>query len=863
MPAQVVSHYRLLGPLGSGGMGVVYRAEDTTLGRTVALKFLPEQGADNQVVGDRLRQEARLASALNHPNICTIYEVGEDAGEVFIAMEYVEGRSLSELIRAGGLPFETTLRYGQQLASALAHAHNRGIVHGDLKPLNIVVTPQGDAKILDFGLARRNNSAEFDRQTLETVSAESRPGLGGTLPYMSPEQIEGSSVSPRTDLWSLGVVLYEMASGTRPFSGENLYLLCNAILRNPPRPLPAQVPPNLATVIFRCLEKEPARRYQSAGEVRAALEALTPSKESIALPPQFETVSQRKKLAALAALLLVLLIAGGALLFREKSGQPGLTGTMPKSVLLSVLPPVSGGDASQAAFESGLADTLNSRLGELSAGHPLSVIPMSETLANHVTTVDAARQQFGVNLVLVLTVQRAADDVRVNYSLVDAHSHQQLRGGTVTAAASDPFALQDEVFESVAAAMEVQLPPQERRPTTAHGTAQPAAYDFYIEGRGYLQNYVVPENVDNAITLFQRSLDKDPAYAAATAGLGEAYWLKYQLSHEQRWVDAAIETCQKAVAGGPKLAAAHECLGRVFHGQGQYEKAASEYRRTLELDPTSDDAYGGLAAAYEKLGRLEEAERAYRQAISARPSYWATYNWLGAFYLGHARYDEAATMFSQVVTLAPDSFTGYYNLGAVRVLQGRYAEAIPLLEKSLSIRPTADARSNLATAYFLMRRYAEAASTFEQVVKLDPSNYVFWGNLGDAYYWTAGRRPEAAAAYEKAINLALERQRVNPNDAYLLSNLAMYHAMRSETKPAQDNIEAALRLQSKNPDVLFAAGITYMQLGDNRRAVDVLEKAVSFGVSPEMLRDNPNFDVLKDNPRFMGLIQSHSGNHGG
>jgi len=185
VPAQLVSHYRLLGPLGSGGMGVVYRAEDTTLGRTVALKFLSERSVGNLAFGDRLRREARMASTLNHPNICTIYEVGEDAGETFIAMEYVEGRPLSQLIHAGGIPFETILRYGQQLASALAHAHDRGIVHGDLKPLNIIVTPDGDAKILDFGLARRDNPAEFDRQTLETASADSRPGLGGTLPYMS------------------------------------------------------------------------------------------------------------------------------------------------------------------------------------------------------------------------------------------------------------------------------------------------------------------------------------------------------------------------------------------------------------------------------------------------------------------------------------------------------------------------------------------------------------------------------------------------------------------------------------------------------------------------------------------------------
>ena len=855
VPAQVLSHYRLLGPLGSGGMGVVYRAEDTTLRRTVALKVLTEHQASDRGVNEPLLREARMASALNHPNICTVYEVGEDSGEVFIAMEYVEGRPLSELIRAAPLPLETTLRYGRQLASALAHAHDRGIIHGDLKPLNIIITPQGDAKILDFGLARRNDSAELDRQTLKTVSTENTASLGGTLPYMAPEQIDGGPASPLTDIWSFGVVVYEMTAGTRPFSGENLYLLGNSILRDPPPPLPPRVPANLAAIIFRCLEKEPARRYQRAGEARAALEALIPSKNSVVLP--LRPMPRRLLPTVLIAVLLALLIAAGTFVFREKYRKHSAIFAVPQRVVLGVLPPVPNTDASQSAFESGLADTLNSRLSELSARHSLSVIPMSVTLDKHVTSVDAARQELGVNLVLILNVQRSADRARVNYSLVDARSRQQVRSGTITASASDPFALQDQVFENVAAAMEIQLAPRERQPSTPYGTTQPAAYDFYIQGRGYLQDYVVPEKVESAIALFQRALEKDPAYAAARAGLGEAYGRKYQLTQDNHWAKAAIENCQNAAEHDPGIPEAHACLGQVFTAQGAYERAAEQYRRVVEIEPTSDDAYGGLATAYEQLGRLVDAEQLYKQAISLRPGYWATYNWLGLFYMRHARYEDAKSMFSQVVLLAPDSFTGYYNLGGVRILQGQYAEAIPLLQKSLDIRPTGDARSNLGTAYFQMRRYAESASSFEEAVKLDPKNFILWGNLGDAYYWAPGRRSEAAAAYATAITQGEEKLRLNPNSAQLRSSLAMYHAMRGERKPALDNLDASLRLPPKSPDLFFNAAITYEQLGDTTRALNALAKAVSLGLSPQFLRDTPNFDGLRDNPRFLGLIQTH------
>jgi serine/threonine protein kinase/tetratricopeptide (TPR) repeat protein len=844
-------------------MGVVYRAEDTALGRTVALKFLSSQIVQDPKRVERFRDEARTASALNHPNICTIYEVGEQEGELFIAMEYVEGRPISEFLREGGMAVETVMRYGKQISGALEHAHERGIVHRDLKPANVVVTPTGNAKILDFGLAKRNDPEGLQRKTTQGVATETNEGLTGTLPYMSPEQLEGGEAGPRSDIWSLGVMLYEMASGARPFRGENLYRLCTAIIQEPMPPLPANVPAGLAAVIKRCLQKEPVRRYQRASELRAALEALEISGTVAAAPTGAEKIGTAwKPMLWFAGVALLLLVGAGIGLLernRRALSNPGKGGiSVPEKVQLAVLPASGATSSDDGAFNDGLVETLTSRLTTLTEKHPLAVIPASEVRARKVATVDAARAEFGVNLGLVINVQHdPAGQERVNYSLVDATSHQQLRGGTITAPRGDPFALQDQVSASVTQALELQLQPQEKRALQAHGTSEPAAYDFYLQGRGYLQDYKKQENVDNAITVFRRALEKDPGFAAAYAGLGETYWRKFELSHENQLVAEAKKACQEANKRDTKLSEAHACLGIVSQGTGKYEHAAEEYRLAADLEPTLDSAVAGLARAYVSLNRLDDAEKAFRAAIALRPNYWAGYNRLGTFYVQHGKYEQAAQMFSQVVSLAPDSFMGYNNLGDVRMYQGRNAEAIPLLKRSLEIRKTADATSNLGTAYFQLQRYADAAAAYEQSTQLDPRNYLVWGNLGDAYFWAAGRRQDAAAAYLKAIELAGEALRVNPRDALVLSCVSLYHGMLGERTPALEYMKRAMELEPKRPDLLLNAAIAYEQLGEHSQSLDTLDEAVRAGLDPSQLRQLPNFDSLRDLPRFQKLFSHH------
>jgi eukaryotic-like serine/threonine-protein kinase len=384
----------------------------------------------------------------------------------------------------------------------------------------------------------------------------------------------------------------------------------------------------------------------------------------------------------------------------------------------------------------------------------------------------------------------------------------------------------------------------------------PAAYSSYLQGRGYLQNYDKAENLDSAIAAFERALALDPNYALAYAGLGQARWEKYQAGHDPKSVDSARQACQRALGLDEQLAAAHVCMGQLESGTGEYEKAVKEFERALAIEPTNDDAYRSLADAYESLGLPAKAEETCRRAIDLRPQYWAGYNWLGTFYYRDARYDDAASMFSQVVALAPDSFRGYSNLGAVYYYQGRYADAIAVLQHSIAIRPSADAFSNLGNAHFYLRQYAAAVTADEEAVHLNQKNYILWWNLADAYYWDPAKRAQAGQAYKQTISLANEALRVNSRDASALGVVAYCHAMLGERKPALDFLEQGLKLAPQDSEMRFKAALIYNQFGDTAQALAWLSKALAGGFSSTIVRDTPNFDILRSNARFEALFKT-------
>jgi serine/threonine-protein kinase len=401
------------------------------------------------------------------------------------------------------------------------------------------------------------------------------------------------------------------------------------------------------------------------------------------------------------------------------------------------------------------------------------------------------------------------------------------------------------------------LPPETRseqpEPSEVHAAA-PAAYEFYLRGRGYLLEYQKPENIDAAIREFEQALRASPNYAPAYAGLGEAYRQGYEANRGKEWLNKATVNCENALRADSKLAEGHICLGDLYNETGRYNEAAEQFQQALAAEHDSADSLSGLAGAYKNMGNAAAAEQTYKKAVALRPQYWAVYNRLGIFYYGEARYADAAAEFQKVIELTPDNTHGYYNLGAMYILEGKYDDAIAASVHSIKLQPTMSAYSNLGTAYFYKHRYSDAVTVFEKARLLDDQDYMNWGNLGDALYWSQNRRLESATAYKRAIELGQSRLQDNPKDATTRAFVASYYAMIGDRHAATVELDTALKQAPRDPDVLFRSALVYNQLGDQSRTLDSLQKAVGANFSRTTVRDTPDFDHLKSDSGFAAII---------
>ncbi len=586
MTGRAISHYRIAGKLGAGGMGEVWRAHDTQLDRDVALKVLPADRFSDENARARLVREARTASRLNHPHICTIHEVGESDGQTYIAMELVEGRTLSSLLSEGALTTGEILRIGQQVADAVAHAHQHGVVHRDLKSANIILTPEGRAKVLDFGLAKRMIAELADdapTQTMDSLTAAA--AVVGTPAYMAPEQIRGQGVDARSDVWALGVVLYEMAAGRRPFEGRTSVDLSSAILNRQPPPLPTAVPAELGVVIARCLAKEPGGRYQQSGEVRAALEAIG-SGSGISLAGWRYELSRRRWLVTAGAG--ASMAAGVAVALRGRLWGPQ------RAVRLAVLPFVNlSGDAEQEYLSDGMTQEMISQLGSLHPGS-LSVIARTSVMRYKKSDkpVNEVARELNVDFILEGSARKEGGRIRITAELIQVKGETQLWAETYEREMAGLLALQSEVSKKVASSLALKLLPAEQARLAKVRQVNPEAYEAYLQGCHYYSR-LASGDMETAERYFNLALQKDPSFAAAYAGIARVWTARQQilLTPPSVAIPKAKAAARKALELDDTNAAAHRSMAETLTFMDwDWAAADREWKRVIELDPGDPDA---------------------------------------------------------------------------------------------------------------------------------------------------------------------------------------------------------------------------------------------------------------------------------
>jgi len=838
-------------------MGEVFLAEDPRLGRRVALKRLTLKGAGIEEQLQRLMQEGTAAAALNHPNIAAIYDVLEADGVAHIVMEYVAGETLAAKLLRGPLSLDRILQIGIQLCDGLATAHTHHIVHRDLKPSNAIVTPDGQVKILDFGLAERRGGAPApgDMTISAGTLAHALQPIAGTPAYMSPEQLLGKKTDQRTDIYSLGVTLYQLATGHTPFEGDSFMSVALSILTGP-RPDVKELGPGLGPIVARALERDPPDRYQSAREMRHDLQALatlaaeTPTLpgEAVHVAPGPVTRQERRVFAWVATFVLIVML--GFVVWwgigRHASVQAG---GLP---VVAVLPlDTSSSDAGDHTLGLGVSDAL---VADLAASRDLLVVPSrTEDGRTPVRDVGKVARSLGATFVVDGSVQLVGEEVRLNVRVMRPDG-VAMRGLVEEGRRADLLELQRRLSSALIEAVggtTANRVRTNRQPATAVGSLE-----TYSQARALLDHRDVGDNLQQAITLLKHCVAADPSFALAHAALAEGFWAEYQATKDTHFVEQAQQAAERAAALAPSQPSSQFALALIYRGTGQLDRAADQLRRSIAERPEQDSTHRLLGEILAEQGDTAAAIAMLQQAIVLRPAYPANYTSLGLVHLRSGHYTEAIAPLAEAVRLDPRSPELHTRLGAAYQYLGRDRDAIAEYRQATQHGGNAIAYSNLALLQYRAGRYPEAAEGYAQSNRLRPNDPVTLRNLGDAYR-KLGRDTDARNAYEEGLAITGRMLSVNQEDPRALQTRGILLAKLGRSKEAVAAADAAIRIAPADTDVLYERAVVLLIAGDKTGALAALERAVTAGYpAAEAGRDDEWTPVASDRG-FRTIVGGH------